>query len=82
MRIYSFTLVLAGVDVLTPAMGESLYEAGCDDSSPGSSDGVVTVGFDLEAESLGDAIRSAVKDVEKAGFKVSKIEVEEPAPVG
>jgi hypothetical protein len=82
MRLYTFTLILAGVDVLTPEMAEALYEAGCDDSTPGSRCGVVMVHFDREAESLGDAIGSAVKDVEKAGFKVSKIEVEEPAPVG
>jgi hypothetical protein len=82
MTTYSFTMILAGFDVLTPEMGESLYEAGCNDSSPGSSNGVVSVDFDREAASLGDAIGSAVNDVEKAGFKVSKIEVEKVAAAG
>ena len=58
-------------------MSDALFEAGCDDSTPSSSNGVVTVDFDREAESLGDAIGSAVKDIEKAGYKVSKVSVEE-----
>jgi hypothetical protein len=82
MTTHSFTLILAGVDATMPEMAEALYEAGCDDSTPGSRCGVVMVHFDREAESLGDAIGSAIKDVEKAGYKVAKVEVEEPATVG
>ena len=75
-RVYSFTLVLAGVSELTPAMAEVIFAAGCDDATPASSGGVVGVGFDREAESLGDAIGSAVKDIERAGYAVARIEVE------
>jgi hypothetical protein len=82
MTTYSFTLILAGVDAMTPEMAEALYEAGCDDSTPGSSGGVVIVDFGREAESLGDAVGSAIKDVEKAGYKVAKVEVEESVAVG
>lgn len=80
MTVYSFTLILAGVDVLTPEMGEALYEAGCDDGSPGSCNGIVSVGFDREAESLGAAVGSAITDVERAGYRVARIEVEELVP--
>lgn len=77
---YTFTLVLAGVDELTPEMADALFEAGCDDSTPASCDGVVHVHFDREAESLGDAIGSAVKDVVRAGFAVARVDVDvEPA---
>jgi hypothetical protein len=79
MKNHSFTLILTGVDAMTPEMAEALYEAGCDDSTPGSIGGVVMVHFDREAESLGDAIGSAIKDVEKAGYKVARVEVEEAA---
>ena len=51
-------------------------EAGCDDAGVGSCDGVLTVDFDREAESLGKAIGSAVVQVEDAGFKVARVEVE------
>jgi hypothetical protein len=73
---YAFTLRLADVDVITPEMAEALFEAGCDDSTAGSRDGVVSVHFDREADSLGDAIGSAVNDVTRAGFWVSRVEVE------
>jgi hypothetical protein len=77
--MFSFTLILAGVDAMTPEMADALYESGCDDALVGSSSGVVMVDFDREAESLGKAIGSAVEDVEKAGFKVAKVEIEEDA---
>ena len=75
---YSFNLTLAGVAELTPAMADALFEAGCDDATPSSRAGVVTVGFDREAERLGDAIGSAVQDVERAGDAVAQVEVETP----
>lgn len=81
MTTYSFTLILSGVDAMTPEMAEALYEAGCDDSTPGSSGGLIIVDFSREAESLGDAVGSAIKDVEKAGYKVTKVEVEVPVAV-
>jgi hypothetical protein len=76
MRIYEFTMILSGVSELTVEMADALFEAGCDDASPGSRDGIVFIGFDREASSLGDAIGSAVNDVARAGFAVARIEVE------
>jgi hypothetical protein len=76
-RIHSFTLTLVGVSELTPAMADAIFAAGCDDATPASSGGVVGVGFDREAESLGDAIGSAIKDVERAGLAVARVEVDE-----
>jgi hypothetical protein len=78
-RVYEFTLTLAGVDELTVKLEDALFEAGCDDTLVGRSDGVVFIDFGREAESLGDAIGSAVKDVEKAGYKVARVEVEHDA---
>lgn len=76
--VHEFTLVLAGVDVLTPEMGDALFGAGCDDCTPGSWGGKVYVHFDREAASLGDAIGSAVKDVERAGYTIAAVQVEDP----
>jgi hypothetical protein len=75
-RTYSFSLILSGVSKLTPEMTDALFGAGCDDATPASCDGVVFVDFDREAESLGKAIGSAISDVERAGFSVSRIDVE------
>jgi hypothetical protein len=74
-KTHSFRVILAGVSEITDVMTDALFEAGCDDSGVGSCEGVVTVDFFREAGSLGDAIGSAVKDVERAGFAVARIEV-------
>jgi hypothetical protein len=79
-KTHSFSLILSGVTEMTPEMAEALFEAGCDDSTPGSCEGVVTIDFDREAETLGDAIGSAVKDFERAGFAVARVEVGEGGP--
>jgi hypothetical protein len=74
-KTYSFTLILAAVTEMTVEMADALFEAGCDDSSPWSSEGVVSVAFDREAESLGDAIGSAIKNVEAAGYTIARVDV-------
>jgi hypothetical protein len=74
-RSYAFTIILAGVDELTPEVADALFEAGCDDAGVGSCEGVLTVAFHREAGSLAKAIGSAVADVERAGLAVARIEV-------
>jgi hypothetical protein len=76
LKTYTFTIVVSGVTELTEEIADALYEASCDDAGVGSCDGVLTVDFDREAESLGKAIGSAVVQVEHAGFSVARIEVE------
>jgi hypothetical protein len=75
LRTHSFRLTLAGVTEITTAMEDALFESGCDDAGLGRCDGVVSIDFDREADSLGDAIGSAVKDVERAGFAVARVDV-------
>ena len=82
LKVYSFTLVLSGPSEVTEGLANALYESGCDDAGVGSCEGVVTVDFDREAESLGDAIGSAVKDVERAGFSVARVDVPVPTSRG
>jgi hypothetical protein len=75
IRTHAFRLTLTGVSEITDAMTAGLYEAGCDDAGIGSCDGVVTIDFEREADSLGDAIAAAVKAVEQAGYQVSNVAV-------
>jgi hypothetical protein len=75
MKTYEFTLVLDGVDLMTEKIANDLYDAGCSDGSPFSGEGVAAIGFDREAQSLEDAIKSAVADVEKAGLSVARVEI-------
>lgn len=82
METYSFRLILADPDALLEDesheklmdMAEAVFEAGCDDSTPGASCGVVFVDFDRESDSLREAIDSAVAQVEGAGYKVARVE--------
>jgi hypothetical protein len=63
MPAYHFDLIVAGKSEFTDADVDALFESGCDDGTPGSCCGVASVTFTREAESLGDAIGSAVKQV-------------------
>jgi hypothetical protein len=75
VKTYSFTITVAGTYELTDTIANALYEAGCDDGGVGTCEGVLTIEFDREAESLGDAIGSAVKNVEAAGHTVARVDV-------
>lgn len=74
--IHRFTVILDGLSEMTDTDADALYEAGCDDGSPGSREGVAFVAFDREAPSLTEAIGSAARDVRKAGFDVVRVEIE------
>lgn len=54
---------------------DALANAGCTDASVrGHSDGIELL-FERPAESLQAAIASAISDVERAGYRVSKVEL-------
>lgn len=75
MKTYEFKIILDGVSELTDDEGDALYEAGCDDGTIVSRDGMAFVWFSRESTSLEDAINSAASNVQKAGFQVAHIEV-------
>ena len=64
MPVHHFTLIVDGPDLQDDAFIHRLFEAGCDDAMAGRIDGVQYVDFDREAASLGEALLSAVTDVE------------------
>jgi len=82
MTAYSFTIVLDDTDGIVDDMtqesflnmSDALCDAGCDDGSPGLSGGEVSIDFLREAESLRDAIESAMTDISRAGYCVSRVE--------
>jgi len=81
VEIHRFTIILDGLPEMTVEASNRLYESGCDDSTPGSRQGVSHVDFHREASSLKEAILSAIADVHKAGFKVSHVETEDSETV-
>jgi hypothetical protein len=79
MTMYEFTVVLRDVPEMTFELSDALYEAGCDDCTPGSSGGVSKVDFHREAESFEAAVRSAIANVQAAGCVVERVEIEADA---
>lgn len=76
MKTYEFDVVLKDTNEVSDGQADALFAAGCDDGTPASGDGMAWVHFDREASSLEEAIRSAVAQVQAAGFKASKVELD------
>jgi len=73
-KTYGFNVVLSA-RTLSNKQCDTLYEAGCDDGTVVTRDGVTFIVFDRQATSLEQAIRSAMADVRAAGFEVKKVEI-------
>jgi hypothetical protein len=76
MTKYEFTLILKGSPELTETTCDQLFEAGCDDGTPGKCDGIFSIGFHRTATSLEEAINSAIANVKSAGYAVERVEIE------
>jgi len=76
MTKYEFTLILKGSPELTEEIADDLFEAGCDDGTPGTCNGVFSIDFHREASSLEEAICSAIGTVKSAGHKIERVEIE------
>ena len=79
MKKYDFTLILEGPLELTEEIADQLFEAGCNDGTPGTSGGAFSIDFHREASSLEEAIHSAMSDVQSAGYDVDRVEIEAAA---
>ena len=74
MSTFAFTLIVEGSDVQSAEVADALFEAGCDDALVGRSEGVQFLDFDREADSVGEAVLSAVADIESVeGLTVARI---------
>ena len=82
MTAYQFSVIIPTV-LTTPEeildATDALGNAGCIDALiRGHADGIELL-FERPAESLQAAISSAIADVERAGYRVSKVEMEREA---
>jgi hypothetical protein len=76
MMNYEFSLILKGPLELTEEIADELFTAGCDDGTPGTSDGVFSIDFHRDADSLEAAINSAMENVKSAGYEVEHVEID------
>lgn len=72
---YQISLILTAHDV-TDEQADRLFEAGCDDGSILSRNDTTMVQFDRDASTLDEALTSAIRDVEGAGFQVARVEID------
>lgn len=73
---YEFDVVLKDLTEVTDEEGDALFEAGCDDGTPASCDGVAWIHFDREAASLEEAVRLAITQIRAAGLEAAKVELD------
>jgi hypothetical protein len=76
MTKYEFTLILKGSHELSDGIANNLFAAGCDDGTPGTTDGIFSIDFHREANTLEEAINTAIWNVKSAGYEVDHVEIE------
>lgn len=74
MPTHRFTLIVEGPDLQAERSIDALFQAGCNDGTVGRTDGAQYIDFDREAKSFGQAVFSAVQDVEKVkGVQIKRV---------
>lgn len=79
MTSHRFTLILAGVAELTSELADALYEATKGDIEFSMRDGIAFLEFERTAQTLAEAIHTAIDDVENAGRGIRVVRVESEA---
>ena len=77
----AFQLILKAGTEITEEVADRLFDAGCDDATPGTFCGTPYISFHREADNLESAIRSAVSDVQKAGCVVERLQIDHDSPL-
>lgn len=75
MTDYDFDLIARGA--LSDDVLDSLFEAGCDDATFSTKDGLTFASFAREAASLLDAVLSAIDEIESVGLEVLRVDPDE-----
>lgn len=74
MKTFEFSIIASGLDPQADNFETLFFDAGCEDATISFQKGHIIVDFARDAESLEDAIASAVDNVTKAGAKVDRVE--------
>lgn len=79
-KAYDFTLIIPGVHEITEDLERAVYGSGCcDDALLSVSGGTLRIDFSREADSLLDAVQSAIEQVEAADarLRVDRVQPED-----
>jgi hypothetical protein len=74
MKMYEFSIIASGLDPQADDFEKRFYDADCDDATISFQKGHIIVDFAREADSILQAICSAVECVQKAGARVDRVE--------
>jgi hypothetical protein len=74
MKMHEFSIIASGLDPEAEDFETRFFDAGCDDATISFQKGHIIADFAREADSLEDAISSAVEAVSKAGATVDRVE--------
>jgi hypothetical protein len=74
LRKFEFAVVAEGVDFDDPAFEDRFFEAGCSDALITVIKGSVVLEFTRAAKNFAHAIASAIRDVQRAGARVRRVE--------
>lgn len=74
MKTYEFSIIASGLDPQADDFESRFYDSGCDDALVSFQKGHTIIDFAREAESVDQAISSAIEDVSGAGAVVDRVE--------
>ncbi len=74
MKTFEFSIIAYGLDREADDFESRFYDAGCDDATISFQKGHIIVDFAREAETIEDAISSAVQNVLATGASITRIE--------
>lgn len=73
MKTYQFSVIASGVDHDADDFEDRFYEAGCDDALVAFQTGHIIVDFAREANSIEEAIASAIENIRSIGASVDRV---------
>jgi predicted DNA-binding transcriptional regulator AlpA len=74
MKEFEFCIIASGLDPQSEDFEQRFYDAGCDDATVAFQKGRIIVDFTRAANSIDEAIVTAMKAVEAAGARVDRVE--------
>jgi len=74
MKTFEFSIIASGLDPEAEGFADRFFNAGCDDATISFQKGHIIADFARDAESIDEAISSAIECMEKAGTHVDRVE--------
>ena len=74
MKTHEFTIVASGLDPKVKDFEDRFFDAGCGDATISFQKGAIVLEFGRRASNFVKALGSAIRDVERAGAKVERVE--------